>query len=72
MPAGPFEALRAWRATEAREQSVPAYVIFPDTVLRDIAACAPRSLAELAQVKGVGAFKLERYGSAVLRVLAGA
>ncbi len=67
---GPFEALRAWRTAEAHTQGVPAYVIFPDTVLRDLAAAAPASLADLAQVKGVGAFKLQRYGSAVLRVIA--
>ena len=69
---GPFEALRAWRAAEARTQSVPAYVIFPDTVLRDLAAAAPASIADMAQVKGVGTFKLQRYGAAVLRVIADA
>ena len=68
-PGGPFEALRAWRAAEARTQGVPAYVIFPDTVLRDLAAAAPGSLADMANVKGVGAFKLQRYGAAVLRVI---
>ncbi len=69
VPAGPFDALRAWRAAEARAQSVPAYVIFPDTVLRDVAAVAPQTLDDLALVKGVGAYKLERYGAAVLRAL---
>jgi ATP-dependent DNA helicase RecQ len=69
MPGGPFEALRSWRAQEAKTQAVPAYVIFQDTVLREIAAVQPRSLDELAQVKGVGASKLERYGAAILRVL---
>ncbi len=68
--AGPFEALRAWRAAEARGQSVPAYVIFPDSVLRDLAAAAPASIGEMAQVKGVGTFKLQRYGAAVIRVIA--
>jgi ATP-dependent DNA helicase RecQ len=71
-PAGPFEALRSWRAQEAKTQAVPAYVIFQDTVLREIAAVQPRSLDELALVKGVGASKLERYGAAILRVLEGA
>ncbi len=69
-PPGAFEALRAWRAAEAKAQSVPAYVIFQDTVLRDIAAVQPRSLDALGQIKGVGASKLERYGAAVLRTLA--
>ncbi len=48
---------------------MPPYVIFPDTVLRDLAAMQPQTLDDLAQVKGVGAYKLERYGEAVLRVL---
>ena len=71
VPAGPFEALRAWRMAEAKLQAVPSYVIFPDTVLRDVAAVHPRSLDDLALVKGVGAYKLSRYGEAVLRVLKG-
>lgn len=69
-PAGAFEALRAWRSAEAKAQAVPAYVIFQDTVLRDIAAVQPRTLDELGQVKGVGASKLDRYGQAVLKTLA--
>ena len=67
--AGLFEALRGWRATEARTQSVPPYVIFHDTVLRDIAAVRPADLDELGQIKGVGASKLDRYGAAVLDVV---
>jgi ATP-dependent DNA helicase RecQ len=61
-----FEALRAWRMEIAKAQAVPPYVIFHDTVLRDIAAVRPASTAELAEIKGVGASKLDRYGSAVL------
>ncbi len=67
--AGLFEALRRWRAEEAKRQNVPPYVIFHDSVLRDIAAARPASLAELGQIKGVGASKLDRYGANVLRVL---
>ncbi len=67
--ADPFEALRAWRAAEARRQAVPPYVIFHDSVLRDIAALRPSRREDLAQVKGVGGSKLERYGAAVLDVL---
>jgi ATP-dependent DNA helicase RecQ len=67
-----FEALRVWRAEEARAQKVPPYVIFHDSVLRDIAAQRPAGLDELAQIKGVGASKLGRYGAAVLRVVRGA
>jgi len=66
---GAFEALRAWRKEEATRQAVPAYVIFPDRTLSDIAAQRPRDLDELAGVHGVGASKLERYGDEVLRVL---
>ncbi|HEY1933533.1 MAG TPA: DNA helicase RecQ [Acetobacteraceae bacterium] len=63
-----FEALRAWRSAEAKAQSVPPYVIFHDTVLREVSAVQPASLDELAQIKGVGASKLQRYGAAVLEV----
>ncbi len=51
---------------------MPPYVIFHDTTLREIAAVRPSSLDELAQVKGVGASKLARYGAGVLQVLAAA
>jgi len=64
-----FEALRAWRAAEAKVQRVPPYVIFHDSVLRDIAAVRPAGLDEMGQIKGVGASKLARYGAAVLAVV---
>jgi ATP-dependent DNA helicase RecQ len=64
-----FDTLRAWRAGEAKSQSVPPYVIFHDATLREIVAARPASLDELAQVKGVGASKLQRYGGRVLRLL---
>ncbi len=65
-----FEALREWRKQEARTQSVPPYVIFHDSVLRDVARQHPGDLAALARIKGVGASKLERYGAQVLASLA--
>ena len=65
-----FEALRAWRAEAARAQNVPAYVIFHDSTLRQIALTEPRDLDALSTINGVGAGKLERYGSAVLEALA--
>jgi hypothetical protein len=68
-PANLFEALRVWRASAAKTQNVPPYVIFHDTVLRDIAAVRPATLEALGQIKGVGASKLERYGVDVLGVL---
>ena len=64
-----FEALRDWRKQEARPQSVPPYVIFHDSVLRDIASLNPRDAAALGTIKGVGASKLERYGDKVLAQL---
>jgi ATP-dependent DNA helicase RecQ len=64
-----YEALRLWRLAEAKGQSIPPYVIFHDSVLRDIAAQRPGNLDELAQIKGVGASKLDRYGRHVLGVL---
>jgi ATP-dependent DNA helicase RecQ len=64
-----FEALRQWRAVQARNQSVPAYVIFHDATLRSIALQQPRDLDALASISGVGAGKLERYGREVLAAL---
>jgi ATP-dependent DNA helicase RecQ len=69
MDAGLYEALRLWRLAEAKGQGIPPYVIFHDSVLRDIAALRPSTPDELAQIKGVGASKLERYGRRVLGVL---
>ncbi|MGK5741764.1 DNA helicase RecQ [Micromonospora sp. URMC 103] len=65
-----FERLRAWRAAAAKEQGVPAYVIFHDATLRQIATDAPTSLAELSRVGGVGENKLAKYGEQILGVLA--
>ncbi|WP_406355703.1 DNA helicase RecQ [Streptomyces sp. NBC_01635] len=64
-----FEALRAWRAEQAREQGVPAYVIFHDATLREIATVWPGSVAELGGISGVGEKKLTTYGEGVLEVL---
>ena len=69
---GLFEALRAWRAAQAREQGVPAYVVFNDATLRGIAAVRPADEDQLAEISGVGGAKLERYGRAVLDVVAAA
>ncbi|MFE2760056.1 DNA helicase RecQ [Streptomyces halstedii] len=66
-----FEALRAWRAAQAKELGLPAYVIFHDATLREIAALRPGSLAELGGVSGLGEKKLATYGEGVLEVLAG-
>ena len=66
-----FEALRAERRRLADAHGVPAYVIFHDATLLQMAAERPRTLAELAQINGVGAAKLERYGAAFLAVIDG-
>jgi ATP-dependent DNA helicase RecQ len=67
-----FQQLRAWRAAAAKEQGVPAYVIFHDATLRQIAAESPATLAELGTVSGVGETKLTRYGQQVLDTLGAA
>jgi len=65
-----FERLRAWRGAMAKEQGVPAYVIFHDATLRDIATRMPSSLDELGTISGVGENKLAKYGEGVLETLA--
>ncbi len=65
-----FEALRARRAALARARGVPAYVIFHDATLIDIAARKPQTLDELAECSGVGAKKLESFGRDFLEVVA--
>ncbi|MFP7761466.1 DNA helicase RecQ [Marisediminicola sp. LYQ85] len=65
-----FDKLRAWRAAEAKEQGVPAYVIFHDATLREIATGLPTTLAQLGTMSGVGESKLEKYGEGILEVLA--
>ncbi|MFI8592952.1 DNA helicase RecQ [Microbacterium sp. NPDC078428] len=67
-----FEALRAWRAEEARRQGVPAYIVFGDATLRALAEHRPSSEAELGGISGIGEKKREAYGEAVLAVIAAA
>ena len=65
-----FESLRAWRKAEAARQGVPPYVIFHDQTLADISRARPLTLYDLAETNGVGQGKLDRYGEAVLAVVA--
>jgi ATP-dependent DNA helicase RecQ len=65
-----FEALRAWRGERAREQGVPAYVIFHDATLREIAAARPASVDELRGISGIGEKKLATHGESVVELLA--
>ncbi|WP_439956939.1 DNA helicase RecQ [Nocardia miyunensis] len=69
--AGLFERLRAWRGATAKEQGVPAYVVFHDATLREIAARRPASLAQLGEISGIGENKLAKYGEGVLETVAG-
>ncbi|MEA1264860.1 DNA helicase RecQ [Microbacterium sp. STF-2] len=69
---GLFEALRTWRAETAREQGVPAYIVFGDATLRALAEHRPASLADLDGITGIGAKKREAYGEGVLAVIAAA
>lgn len=64
-----FDALKSMRGKLAKDEEVPAYVIFPDRALRGIAKANPESLAQLATVSGVGPARLDRYGRDVLETL---
>ena len=66
-----FERLKTWRGAEARSQSVPAYVVLHDSTLAEIARSRPASLDTLGGIGGIGAKKLERYGQALLGLIAG-
>jgi DNA helicase II / ATP-dependent DNA helicase PcrA len=63
-------ALREWRLARARADEVPAYVVFNDRTLAELAAHTPRTIAELAAIPGIGPAKLERYGPELLARLA--
>jgi len=64
-----FERLRTWRAATAKAQGVPAYVVFHDATLREIATRIPTTLDELSTVSGVGVAKREKYGPLLLEAL---
>ncbi|MDY7091373.1 MAG: ATP-dependent DNA helicase RecQ [Acidobacteriota bacterium] len=65
-----FERLREWRGEEARRRSLPAYVVFHDSTLEQLAALQPRDEEQLLRVKGIGPAKVESYGEALLALLA--
>ncbi|MBI3285163.1 MAG: DNA helicase RecQ [Burkholderiales bacterium] len=65
-----FDKLRWWRVETARTHNVPAYVIFPDATLREIARNAPPDLVALRAISGVGDKKLESYGAEILTLIA--
>jgi len=71
LPADPalFQRLREWRSEVARRQGVPAYVVFHDRTLTELAARRPADLIELEALPGIGRSKLDRYGKALLEIL---
>jgi len=64
-----YQALKRWRLQRAKSDEIPAYVVFHNSTLAEIAARRPRTIAELSSVPGVGPTKLERYGRDVLEAL---
>ncbi|MFM2402144.1 MAG: ATP-dependent helicase RecQ [Pseudomonadota bacterium] len=64
-----FTALKAWRAEVAKAHNLPAYIVFNDATLAEMARAAPDSLTALAGISGVGSKKLDAYGDEILRVL---
>ena len=67
-----FQRLRAWRAGQAQTAGVPAYVIFHDATLREIAQNQPKDRDQLAAIPGIGVRKLESYGEVLLQTVRGA
>jgi ATP-dependent DNA helicase RecQ len=65
-----FDKLRWWRVETARKHNVPAYVIFHDATMREIAKAQPGSLSDLRGVSGVGEKKLETYGDEIIALIA--
>lgn len=65
-----FEALKAWRLQRARADDVPAFVVFSDATLLAVAEAEPRTPAALLEISGIGPAKLDRYGEAVLAIIA--
>jgi ATP-dependent DNA helicase RecQ len=64
-----YEALRTWRREVSKQHGVPAYTVFHDSTLRELASVRPQSIAQLRGISGIGATKLERYGEALLTIL---
>jgi ATP-dependent DNA helicase RecQ len=71
--AGPaLDALKRWRLERSRADGVPAYVVFHDSTLAEIAGRRPRTRSDLSAIRGIGPSKLERYGDEVLAVMGAA
>lgn len=65
-----FEALKKWRREKSEQMSVPAYVIFPDKTLQELARVLPELPADLLRVRGIGPAKAQRFGKEALAVIA--
>jgi ATP-dependent DNA helicase RecQ len=65
-----WERLRAWRTETAKSDGVPAYVIFHDATLAEIARSGPDTIDDLRHIPGIGARKLDRFGEELLDVAA--
>ena len=65
-----FEALKKWRREKSEQMGVPAFVIFADKTLQELALALPRSPADLLLVRGIGPAKAERFGIEALAVIA--
>ncbi|WP_338329969.1 HRDC domain-containing protein, partial [Commensalibacter sp. Nvir] len=64
-----FNGLKTWRLLKAREQEVPPYIIFHDSVIKEIALLRPCNFEQLKKIKGIGNNKLERYGQSLLNCI---
>ena len=67
-----MKELKVWRLKRAKDDEVPAYVVFHDSTLQEIADARPSDLGELSQISGIGPAKLEKYGAEILAVLGAA
>jgi ATP-dependent DNA helicase RecQ len=67
-----FAALKALRKGIAESESVPAYVVFPDRTLAELAVRRPRTLSAMGEIRGVGPAKLDKYGDRFLEAVRGA
>jgi ATP-dependent DNA helicase RecQ len=67
-----FTSLKALRSSIAREEQVPAYVVFTDRTLAELAARKPRTASGFLEVRGVGQAKLDKYGERFLSAIRGA
>ncbi len=66
---GLLEQLKSWRLNKAREERMPAYIIFSDSTLNQLATYLPLSLDDLMKISGFGEFKMQKYGDDVLKVI---